>query len=170
MRVSLECGNIRRKNLPLVAKRIALKNALHHLDTFAHHSRGPDFLSFTLADFLHENLRRSQTEQKTVARQILHDACFHGNLNGMARVRRNDSPPQLNSFRSQRNGGEYSRGGSCFEGMLAPPGIRFGNPECVEARILTSLGHRQRFAHRFHTQLQHTNIERDRHNVRLSPG
>src|SRR6266550_9187174 len=43
--------------------------------------------------------------------------------------------------------------------MLAPPGIRLGNPERIESRLFTGLGHGHGFADRFHAQLQYADVE-----------
>src|SRR6266481_8071936 len=55
--------------------------------------------------------------------------------------------------------------------MLAPPGIRFRNPECVEPGLLAGLGHRDRILHGLHAQLQNTDIEWNNHRESLlAPG
>ena len=45
--------------------------------------------------------------------------------------------------------------------MLAPPGIGFGDPESVEARIFAGLGHGDGFVHRLHAELQNSDVEWD---------
>ena len=93
----MQRGNAGRKNLSLIFERIARKHATDDFDAFAHHRSRTDLFAFTFADLFHENLGRAEAEQKAFSGEILHDAGFHRDLHGMASVRRNDSPAQLNA-------------------------------------------------------------------------
>src|SRR6266571_1179363 len=60
------------------------------------------------------------------------------------------------------NGGRRTR----LEAMLAPPGIGLSNPKRVKASAFAGFGHRHSFVHRFHAELQNTDIEGDGHFLR----
>src|ERR1700674_1741643 len=97
MCVWLERRHVRLKHFPLIFESIALEHDLDDLDALAHDGRWSDFLAFAFSNLFHENLGSSQTEQKAISGEILHHPRFHRDLDGMTRVRRNDSPPQLNA-------------------------------------------------------------------------
>src|SRR5258707_284983 len=81
----------------------------------------------------------------------------------MARVRRNNSPAELNALCLSGDHGQNCGRGARFEGMLAPPGIRFGNPESIETGVLASFRHEEGFLDWLHTKLEHAYVERDWH-------
>src|SRR5260370_21663904 len=87
----------------------------------------------------------------------------------MSRVRRNNAPAELNAPSLCGNDGENSSGGTSFKSVLATPGIRFCNPECVEAGVFASFRHRGGFVHRFHAQLQDAYVEWDAHPFSCAP-
>src|SRR5580704_14162512 len=141
MRVRLERRNVRRKNFSLILESITRKHTLDDLDTLAHHGGWPNFLAFAFTDLFHENLGSSQTKQKAVPSEILHHSRFHRDLHGMARVRRNDAPPQLNAASRDRNDCQNGSRGARLEPVLSPPGISFRDPESIEPRVFAGLRH-----------------------------
>src|SRR5262249_17915938 len=124
-----------------------------------------DLFAFTFADFLHENLRSAEAKQKSVTREVLHDSRFHGYLHGMARVRRNDAPAELNAPRLSGDHGQYRGRRTRFKTVFAPPRIRFRNPKSAEARFFTSLGHGHGLVYRLHAELQYADVEGHRHDL-----
>src|SRR5208282_3278795 len=168
MRVGLQRWNAGSKHLALIVKLIALEHAADDLDALAHHSRGPNFFAFPFADFFHEDLRRAKAQQETVTREILHDARLHRNLDRMPRVWRNNSPTKLNAPSLARNDGENYGRRARFEGMFAPPGIGFGDPDRVQPRFPAGLGDGRGFADGFHPKLQHSDVEWNRPSNQVS--
>src|SRR5713101_5872187 len=108
--IGSKCRRKRLKRFALVFHFPTGEHRLDDLDAFAHHGcRANLFPLFAFADFFHENLRSAKAKEKTVlARSLLKDASFHGDLNGMTRVRRNDAPSDGDFFGFA---GDY--GGDC---------------------------------------------------------
>src|SRR5208282_666852 len=150
------------------AELAAVQGAAHDLDGFAHHHGGRSCLRspFPLAGFLHENLRRPESQQETSrAGRLLQNARFHSDLDGVARVWRNDPPADGNPPRLPRDDGGDRRGRASFHSMLSPPGIGFGEPERIESGAFAGLGHAHGFVQGFHAQLEDTDAERDGHSA-----
>ena len=163
VRVGFERRNAGGEDLALIVELVAREHAADNLDALTHHGRRADFLAFPLADFFHEDLRRTEAEKKAIAGKILHDASFHRDLDRMSRVRRNNSPPELNAFCLAGDDGENRGRRARFKRMFTPPGIGFGNPEGVETRVLAGLGHGDGFADGLHAELKNSDIEWNRH-------
>src|ERR1019366_9496610 len=168
VRVALKRRNAGGENFALIFELIAFEHATNDLDAFTHHGSRPDFLAFSLADFFHEDLRRAEAQQETVTGKILHDARYHRNFDGMTRIRRNNSPAELNALRLAGDDGENCSRGAGFKRMFAPPGVSFGDPEGVETRILTGIGHGHSFVDRLHAELKNSDVEWDGHDGRIS--
>src|SRR4051812_20429542 len=81
----------------------------------------------------------------------------------MARVWRDDAPADGDVFGFARDDGRHRGGRARFHSVLAPPWIRFGEPEDVEAGLVAGLRHPHRLLERLHAELQHTYAKRDRH-------
>src|SRR5208337_2357444 len=163
VRVALERRNAGGENFSLIFELVALEHAADDLDAFPHHGSGTDFLTFPLADFFHEDLRRAETQKESVTSEILHDARFHRDFDGMSRVGRNNPPAELNALGLAGDDGENCGRGAGLKGMLTPPRVRFGDPEGVEACVLAGLGHGCGFVDRLHAQLKDSDIEWNGH-------
>ena len=163
MRARLQRRNGCSKDFSLIFKRIATENTLNNINAFAHDRGRADFFAFTLTDFFHEDLGGAEAQKKAVAGKILHDARFHRDLHRMARVRRDDAPAKLDPARLRGDDGKNGRRRASFKAVLAPPGIGFGDPECIKASILAGFGHGDGFVDRLHTELQYTDIKRSGH-------
>src|SRR5260370_553555 len=109
------------------------------------------FLSF--ADFFPKELRRAEPEEEAITRDGLHGARFHLDLDGMARVGRNNSPTQLNTLGLAGDDGENCSRRAGLEGMFTPPRIGFSDPEGVETRALAGLSHSHGFGDGLHAGL-----------------
>src|SRR5580693_7893936 len=107
MRIRLQGRHAGLENLAFVLKSSAVQDAFDDFDTLSHDSRWTNFLAFPLADLLHENLGSAQTQQESIAGEILHDAGFHRNLHRVTRVGRDDAPSQLNPPGLCRNYRQY---------------------------------------------------------------
>ena len=153
MRVRLQPRDLGRKNFPLISKCIALKHALDDLNALPHHRGGSYLLPFAFTNLLHENLGGAEAQKKSVARQILHYPCFHRDLHGMACVGRDNAPAQSKTPGLVRNHGQDRSRRACFKRMLAPPWIRFRNPEAIEPCFFAGLRHGYGFPHRLHAKL-----------------
>src|SRR5882762_1645967 len=81
----------------------------------------------------------------------------------MSRVRRNNSPTELNARSLAGDHGENRSRRTRLKRMFPPPGIGFGNPEGVETRILTGLGHGHGFLDRLHAKLKNSDVEWNSH-------
>src|SRR5579862_1753179 len=77
----------------------------------------------------------------------------------MTRIRRNDSPSQLNAAGRGGNHRENCGGRARLERMLAPPGISFRDPKRIEPGGFTRLRHGDRLLYWLHAELQNTDIE-----------
>src|SRR6266851_8591244 len=84
--VRLQRWNGSGEDFSLIFEWIAPENAFDDLNALAHDGGWSDFFPFPLSDFLHEDLGSAETEEKSITGEILHDARFHGDLHGMARV------------------------------------------------------------------------------------
>src|SRR6202043_4106592 len=81
----------------------------------------------------------------------------------MSRVGRNNSPTKLNAFGLAGDDSENRSRRARFKRMFTPPRIGFGDPERVETRVLTGLGHGQSFADGLHAKLKDSDIEWNSH-------
>src|SRR5258708_24586331 len=166
MRVGLERRNARSKDFALIFELVALEHAADDLDALAHYSRRSNFLAFPFADFFHEDLRRAEAQKEAVTGEILHNARFHRDLDGMSRVRRNNSPTELNA-RSLAGDDSENRGRRArLKRMFTPPWISFSDPEGIETRVLTGLGHSHGFTDRLHAELKDSDVEWNSHSDR----
>src|SRR5580692_1099213 len=86
MRVWPERWHVRLKGFSLILERVASEQTLDDLDALPHHGSRTNLLAFTFTNFFHENLGRSQTKQKAIASQILHDPRLHRDLYRMTCV------------------------------------------------------------------------------------
>ena len=163
--IRLECRSESLESFAFVFHFLAGKHGFDDFDALAHHGGGADFPAlFAFADFFHENLRRAETkEEPAFSGGLLENAGFHGNLHGMTCVGRNDAPADGDSFCFPRDDGGGSGTGARFHGVLAPPGIRFGQPEDLEAGGVASLRHVHCLVERLHAQLQNTYFEGQGH-------
>src|ERR1700693_1390847 len=84
----------------------------------------------------------------------------------MSRVRRNNSPAELNAPGLGGNHGENCRRGACFKRMFTPPWICFCDPKGVETRVLTGPGHGRGFVDGLHAELKDSDVEWNGHNNR----
>jgi hypothetical protein len=163
MRVGFQRRHTGGENFSLVFECVAFEHTLDDLNALAHDGCWPNLLPFTFANFFHKDFRSAKPEKEAVCGKILHDARFHGDLIRVTRVRRNNSPAQLNFFRLRGDDRQDGSRGARFEPVLAPPWISFSDPEAIETSVFARFRHGNGFVNWFHAELQDADVEGDGH-------
>ncbi len=147
--------------IALVRERLAAEDAADDRHRVAHR---PERLRRLRADVVEEDLRRPEAEEESSgAGGLLHDSCIHRNLHRMTRERRDDPPADREllglASHERRDDGRRAR----LHPVLAPPGIRLGEPDRVHPGPVHDARRLEHLVERLHRQLHDADSKRRRH-------
>jgi hypothetical protein len=134
VRVGAQTRNGRTPRLALVLERLAAEDAAHDRHRVPHR---PERLRRLRADVVQEDLRRPEAEEEAArACGLLHHSCIHRNLHRVTGERRDDSPPDRETLRLLRHERGHDRRRARLHAVLAPPGVRLGEPDRVHPGLV----------------------------------